>query len=64
MADRQKNYLHDVIHGRKNTTVTRDGKTAVSSGGGKTSRWKMRSGKASKWVADHQMNKHSRAQAG
>ena len=37
---------------RKNTTVTRDGTIAVTNGGGKLPRFRMRDNKSSKWVAD------------
>jgi hypothetical protein len=37
---------------RKQTDVTRDGTIAVTRGGGKLPRFRMRNNKSSKWVAD------------
>jgi len=46
---------------RKNTTVTRDGDIAVTNGGGKMPRFRMRKNKSSAWLADRATTRHSAA---
>lgn len=41
-----------MLAARKTTTVTRDGNIAVTNGGGKMPRFRMRSNKSSAWLAD------------
>jgi len=48
-----------MLANRKNTTVTRDGKVAVTNGGGKLPKFRTRSGKSDKWVADKATTKAS-----
>lgn len=54
-------YVKDMLKRRTNTTVTRDGKIAVTNGGGKTPRFHERSGKNAPWRADRKMTKESGA---
>ena len=49
---RQQAYVKDMLAARKTTTVTRDGNIAVTNGGGKMPRFRMRPNKSSAWLAN------------
>lgn len=44
-SSRHANYIREMVANRKNTTVTRDGKIAVTNGGGRMPRFKTKTNK-------------------